>query len=442
MIIMRRKFIESSMEKVRDEKGSIAVMSALMFTVLLMFAAIVIDIGMLYMEEAKLQNACDAAARAAIGVYEPAITGECPRASNLEEVRKEAKRIMSANGFKITDSNVIIDEANNTVEVTAKADVSTSFAQIINIDKLYTTKTAVASKSGGTRAFSLDYALFSGSETKPLSINGATAVTGGGVHTNNGVEYTGAGSSFYIENTLSYVQDEVNPGVGTTTAANTEKVGVQGMPQYHDAIMGALPDESAYIVYDSLDEYVSLNPGKLVNNTLTIDGNIKINNFYYCSYAVNITGNLITESSPDFANTVTISNRGSLYVKSDSGVVFRGSSVSLDGYLICKGDISLQNPCIMLGTNAYTQSVIYSMDKNVHFYGWSNTIYGMVYVPNGEVAVYNGYSIHVVNGGVVAYYINTSQGSLTINSNNSIAFDEDMVISSSSGSSGSIKLIK
>lgn len=153
-----------------------------------------------------------------------------------------------------------------------------------------------------------------------------------------------------------------------------------------------------------------------------------------------ITGNVRIDSTPEFANNVTVTEGGSLYVTSDYGMVFRGGLVSLNGYIICKGDINFQNPCMVTGITNFTQSLIYSIDKNVHFYGASNTVYGMIYAPKGEISVSAGYSIYVVNGGVIAYHVNTSQGSLTIQSNSNVAWDDKFKEDNNDGSgNGTVK---
>lgn len=437
-----RNFFTKRKKEMEDESGAIVVIAAAAMVILLVFAAFVIDFGHVYIENAKLQTACDAAARAAALKYDPSKTG-CDKTSNLAEVRYAAKRIMKANGYTIEDSDIVIDEASNTIEVKKLLSVDTSFAKVININKMNTQKSATVSVSGGKKKLKLDYALFSGSQYQNLPVNGATAVYGGDVHTNSAIEYNGTGSSFYVQEDLTYVQDYVNADRGTTTAGSSTKTSVEPMPDYHDALIGALPKESQYIYYADLNAYVNANPSKLSGDTLTIDGNVRINECNYCPYNVNVTGNLLINSYAGFAGTVTVSNRGSIRVLNSSGVAFMGATVTLDGYIIAEGDISFQDPCRVNCTNNWAQSAIYSVNANVHFYGNSNVVYGLIYAPYGEISVANGYSIYVGNGGVIAEQINTSEGSLSVYANPSIEWDDDVVQDSSSGGSGgTIKLVK
>ena len=436
-----KRFLEKRRNHLEDESGSVLILVAGMLVVMLVVTAFAIDFGQVYVVNSKVQTACDVSAMAAVSKYDPTKTG-CDKTNNLAEVRKEAKRVMKVNGYTIDDSDVIINEVNQTVEVKKAVSVDTTFAKIINVNKLNTSKSAVAavSERKKQKPFKLTYALFSGSTSDPLPVNGSTAVYGGDVHTNNGVEYNGAGSSFSIEKKLTYVNDVINPGNGTTTAGETKKTGVEPMPDYHDTIMNALPKENEYITYSDLDDYISKNSGCDVASVVTISGNVRFNNFYYTNRQLKITGNVRIDSTPEIANNVTVTEGGSLYVTSDYGMVFRGGLVSLNGYIICKGDINFQNPCMVTGITNFTQSLIYSIDKNVHFYGASNTVYGMIYAPKGEISVSAGYSIYVVNGGVIAYHVNTSQGSLTIQSNSNVAWDDKFKEDNNDGSgNGTVK---
>ena len=54
------------MERLKKQKGAIAVMTAILFPVLLTFTGIAVDVGRLYVEKAKLQNLADAAATSAM----------------------------------------------------------------------------------------------------------------------------------------------------------------------------------------------------------------------------------------------------------------------------------------------------------------------------------------------------------------------------------------
>ncbi|MHA7220284.1 pilus assembly protein TadG-related protein [Arthrobacter sp. MDT1-48-3] len=71
---MRNTLTLARVQPVADERGAVAVIVALLMVVLLGFAALVVDIGMLYAEKAELQNGADAAA---LGVAQHCAAGAC-----------------------------------------------------------------------------------------------------------------------------------------------------------------------------------------------------------------------------------------------------------------------------------------------------------------------------------------------------------------------------
>lgn len=103
------------------ERGSIVVLVALGLTVLLGFGTLVTDIGLLYVEKAKLQNAVDAAALAGVQ--------ELP--SNPSRARLIAQDYANQNG---TPTISVHFEANNSkITVTAEKKVPTVLARIWGI---------------------------------------------------------------------------------------------------------------------------------------------------------------------------------------------------------------------------------------------------------------------------------------------------------------------
>lgn len=113
-------------------RGSIAILVALGLTVLLGCGAMVTDVGLIYAEKAKLQNAVDAAALA--GVQE--LPGNPATAAQI------AQDYAQQNG---ADNISYSFEANNTkMIVSAQKDVPTYFAKIWGIDSKQITATAQA----------------------------------------------------------------------------------------------------------------------------------------------------------------------------------------------------------------------------------------------------------------------------------------------------------
>jgi Flp pilus assembly protein TadG len=97
-----------------DERGAVVVISAVFVVVILIMAALVVDIGALHDERRQLQNGADAAA---LGVAQTcAVTGVCPLPGS-----RLATAGSLANGNALdsatTVDSVIVDEAKKTVTV-------------------------------------------------------------------------------------------------------------------------------------------------------------------------------------------------------------------------------------------------------------------------------------------------------------------------------------
>ncbi|HVJ48566.1 pilus assembly protein TadG-related protein [Desulfitobacterium sp.] len=115
-----------------SERGSIAVIFALAMVVLLGSCAIVVDIGLLYVQKAKLQNTVDSAALA--GVQE--LPGDTSKATDV------AKAYALQNG---TENITTRFEANNfKIIISAQKTVPTYFAKIWGINSEQISATARA----------------------------------------------------------------------------------------------------------------------------------------------------------------------------------------------------------------------------------------------------------------------------------------------------------
>lgn len=107
----------------RRQQGSISIITALAFTVLLGFAALAIDIGLLYMNKAQLSNLTDAAALA--GVQDlPADTQQA-----VNTARDYA--LKNGNAEDVLEFYIPNEK---TIRVSAKRKVGLFFAHAINID--------------------------------------------------------------------------------------------------------------------------------------------------------------------------------------------------------------------------------------------------------------------------------------------------------------------
>jgi Flp pilus assembly protein TadG len=118
----------------REQKGSVAVLTALSMTVLLGFAALVVDVGVLYLNRSQLINTADAAALA--GVQELPGRAETAVAS--------ASSYAVRNG-KLGDTvATALANTNTELTVSVSRNVNLFFARIFNYNSQAVSATAVA----------------------------------------------------------------------------------------------------------------------------------------------------------------------------------------------------------------------------------------------------------------------------------------------------------
>lgn len=108
----------------REEKGQVIVIIAVAFTVLLGFTALVIDTGILYLENNRLASAADAAALA--GAQELPDTAAALAAAN---------NFAQLNGVAPGTLNVTFSQDNKEITVAVNREVDLYFAQILGFHK-------------------------------------------------------------------------------------------------------------------------------------------------------------------------------------------------------------------------------------------------------------------------------------------------------------------
>ena len=438
-----KRFLEKRRDHLEDESGSVIILVAGMLVVMLVAAAFALDFGRVYIVNSKVQTACDVSAMAAVAKYDPTKTG-CDKTNNLKDVRDEAKRVMKVNGYEINDCDVIINEVDQTVEVKKKVSVDTTFAKIININKLNTSKSAVAAKKDKKKPFSPNYALFSGSTTNDL-IAGGTLKVDGDTHVNGKLNIwgsvTGNGKFEYggVNNLSGALSSQEENGAASTVA----------MPDYDKSIMDKIPtDDKFTMVYDNLEQYCKRVYGKQsVDETVQaygkvlITGNVKIIDIGSVGVPLEINGNVITERRCYFSNKFELS-KGSFQVRSRDGVSFNSGNIKINGYIVTEGRTEFPMGFSDLPA-ADKQSVIYCKSNNgIYFGNGATTISALLYAPNGEIQFAGGsYQIY---GAVIADTIGSNYGAIDIHPTLK-DWDMEMEEDDASGgnsNSGKSKLVK
>lgn len=141
------------MQRLRDDRGAVAVLTALLLVPLLVCAALVVDIGAGYVQRRQLQNAADASA---LAIALDCGKGNCSAGNN----QTTANSFTSANAPGRAATAQVAPVSGNTVTVTTAATVNYAFAPVIGIRNNTVTAQASASwisPTGGTAVIPLTF---------------------------------------------------------------------------------------------------------------------------------------------------------------------------------------------------------------------------------------------------------------------------------------------
>jgi hypothetical protein len=203
-----------------DNKGNVAIILCLVFTVLLGFTAYVVDIGLIYAEKVKLSNAIDSAVLAA--------SLELP--TDPIEAKKVAIEYLEKNNVDPSKVSITISADNKSIEMVGIKTVDHFFAPIFGIDSSDVnaiTKAIIApikSVKGGIRPFAVEIFDFSYGDVVTLKES-----AGDGYHGNYGaVALGGTGANvfrtnaIYGYNGLITVGDYIATETGNMVGASNE----------------------------------------------------------------------------------------------------------------------------------------------------------------------------------------------------------------------------
>ncbi|MGE5398024.1 MAG: pilus assembly protein TadG-related protein [Chitinophagales bacterium] len=176
--------------KINNDRGSTTVLVALLITAFMVCCALVIDVGLAYVQLAKLQKAVDAAALA--GAQELPDTSDALDAAN---------QYFAANGFNPSDMNVDFSNGATTINVTGDKTVNFYFARVIGFNSKILEATAEANLStvggaSGVVPLGVEQQDFIYGDTYTLKEGGGDGHTG-----NYGaLALGGNGASVYLKN--------------------------------------------------------------------------------------------------------------------------------------------------------------------------------------------------------------------------------------------------
>lgn len=115
------------MERLKSEKGAVLVIVALTLAVLLGFAALVMDAGLLYWEKKKLQNAMDAAVLAG--------AQELPK--QPDQARLEAERTAGTYGVPAADLQLAFNEEGTSIRAETVRGQPAWFSRLLGFTQLH-----------------------------------------------------------------------------------------------------------------------------------------------------------------------------------------------------------------------------------------------------------------------------------------------------------------
>lgn len=142
---------------IKNNKGSVSIVLCLLLSALLGFVALGVDIGMVYAERAKLSNAIDAAALAAVL--------ELP--GNEEKARSVALEYLGKNNINPDSTVVTVSPDRKSIQIVGTISVHHFFAPVIGIENSNVTAATKAivgpikSARGGIRPFAVQIFDFS-----------------------------------------------------------------------------------------------------------------------------------------------------------------------------------------------------------------------------------------------------------------------------------------
>lgn len=323
-------------------KGTAAVTTALMMTLILGFSALVVDIGIVSIQKSRLQNAVDSAALAA--------AQDLPSTADAADT---ARAYLDSNGFESASINVSF--ANNDRQVTVEAAQSFDYmlAGVFGMDSVEVMASATAQKGGRYLRGAFEYAIFSSDMNQELILNsnGKDTYVEGSVHSNNGFRYNGNHDSLVITGVLDTV------GRITLNSIHTDIGEQRPFNSYIE-----MPDFSEEI------KQLALKQGTYYNTSQSFNSDLHVDEAIYVNGHINFNCNKF----------------------SGIGTIFAKDNINFNHSVV------YESP----GTDSIC---IYSQNGNIHFNSSGAVIRGTIYAPNGTVVLNNG--LHTFYGRIIAQKI-------------------------------------
>jgi Flp pilus assembly protein TadG len=329
-------------------KGVTMIILTLAMTVILSCAALVFDIGGVMAERQKMQSAVDASALAA--------ALELP---DTEKAGETALHYAELNGMDPEDITVTFSDNGRKIDVMANKTVGFIFAKIIGIDSADISTVAAAEMDAIGGAF--NYALFSGSTTAGLYLNGSDNYIDGSTHSNK--SFTSNGSDLTITGACESCSTVTTNGSRISIGSRAPNSASVEMPDFSETLKQQA--ENTGKVYSGNKTFNG--SGQNVDEPIYVEGNVYVN------------GGGFTGKGCILATGDIIFNGSNLQASSDDAVCFYSKS----------GNIYVN------GASADIKGILYAPKGNIIMNGSNQTVHGRVI---GNVTIFNGSQVSVIGG--------------------------------------------
>lgn len=332
----------------KREEGTVIVIVALMLTVLFGFVALATDVGVAYSKKTKLQYAIDATALAA--------AQELPNTTNATNV---ANQYIQLNGFTPSDISISFSDSNRTINIQANKTVNLFFAKVLGFNSVNVHPLCSASSESVPAAF--NYALFSGSTTSALTLNGSSQYISGSSHANK--NFSANGSNLTITGACEAV---------TTITVNGSQINIDN--RVPNSSFVAMPDFS-----DSIKTLAQQNGHYYTGNQTYNGSNLDISNPIYVEGNVTVNGSHFTGKGTIVATGTITFNGSNLNASGNDAVCFYSQS----------GNITVN------GSGSVFDGILYAPNGTITMNGSSQTVNGRVI---GNKVTINGSSLRIISG--------------------------------------------
>jgi len=328
-----------------NEKGATTIVVAIAIVWIVALCALVVDVGLVVIEKQNLQYAVDAATLAAAQELPDQIAATAA-----------AEEYAGLNGYSADSITVTYNADATEVEVEAQNPVQFFFAPAFGMDSTNLVRSATAQIGSSGYHAVFDYALFSGSTSKDLILNGENMVVNGKTHTNNYLRLNGKNIAL---NGIAEAVDGIKiNGQNISISEQDPDHFVIDMPDYKDIIKAQAQASGNYYTGTKIFNGPMID----VTGSIYVDGKIIVNGtnfngvgFLFATGEIIFNGKSLNQSSSDAV---------AVYSENDK-IILNGADIDFDGILYSpKNEIILNGDDIDIKGRVIGKTVIMN-GKNI-----------------------------------------------------------------------------